>query len=212
MKSQFALRVAAVAAFTLAFSLVGVAQTTASKQITTYMHQARVHSAQAAADLALLQSYSMTGIPWQVDFNRLQHIEDDVNALIKDYNHLSALRANATPSQVDTLDRIQPLLQDLKAQVKESLRYVEYHSAAVNMPPFEQRVHVQYANANRIFSTLCDCAKKNNNVLVASLQDPTVFSDCSDKKLGMPTSSTLPFANAPNGARPGISLNTHSVQ
>jgi hypothetical protein len=60
------------------------------------------------------------------------------------------------------------------------LRYLNYNSAAVNMPPFTQRVHAQYAAANQIFAALCNCAKKNN-ILVASAQDRTAPSDCSKR-------------------------------
>ena len=180
MKSQLAFRVAAFVAVASAFSLVTLAKTSNSEQISTYMHQARTHATQAAADLALLQTYSMAAIPWQVRFNRLQHVQDDLNALIKDYNRLNALRDSATPAQVQALDTIQPMLQDLQSQVKDTLRYLDYHSNAVNMPPFGQRVHIEYTSANQIFAALCNCAK-NNNLLVASAKDQTAPSDCSDQ-------------------------------
>lgn len=180
MKSQLGFRVVAFVAVTVAFSLGALAKTGNSEQVSIYMHEARAHATEAAADLALLQTYSMAGIPWQVQFNRLQHVEDNVAALIKDYNRLNALRDNATPEQVKALDTIQPMLQDLQAQVKDSLRYLDYHSNAVNMPPFAQRVRIQSASVNQIFAALCNCAK-NNNILVASAKDRTAPSDCSRK-------------------------------
>jgi hypothetical protein len=163
------------------FSLIAAGKTRDSEQISIYMHQARVHSIQAARDLALLQTYSMAGVPWQVHFNRLQLVDDSVNSLVNDYNRLNALRASATPSQVETLNTIQPILQDLHAQVKESLRYLNYHSNEVHMPPFTRLVHVEFANVNTIFASLCNCTKKNNNVLVAYEKDKTAISDCSNK-------------------------------
>lgn len=184
MKPQMnskAIRKAAIIAVMVGFSLVAAAKTGDSEQISVYMHQARVHATQAAANLALLQTYSMAGIPWQIHFNRLQQVHENVNALVKDYNRLDSLRASATPAQVEALDHIQPLLQDLHAQVRDSLRYLNYHSHEVNMPPFTQRVHVQYASVNRIFGTLCECAKRNNNIQAASAKDPTVSKDCSNK-------------------------------
>lgn len=57
----------------------------------------------------------------------------------------STLRYQSTAAQVGALDQIQPVLQDLQSQVKETLRYLNYNSAAVNMPPFTQRVQVQYS-------------------------------------------------------------------
>ena len=164
----------------LGFSLVAAAKTNYSEQISSSMHQARLHATQAAADLALLQTYFETGVPWQVHFHRLQQAQDHVNALVADYNRLDALRYRATPSQVAALDRIQPLLQDLQAHVKETLHYLVYNSAAVNMPPFTQRVRLEHANASQIFAALCNCAK-NNNVLVASARDRSAISDCSNK-------------------------------
>jgi hypothetical protein len=181
MKSQFAFRTAAIAAVIMSFSLVAAAKTGDSEKISLYMHQARVHATQAAHNLALLQTYYMTGVPWQVNFNRMQQVEDDVNNLVKDYNRLYALRDSATPAQAQALDSIQPLLLDLQAQVKDTLRYVNYHSNAVNMPPFAQRVQLEFAGVNKIFGELCNCATKNNNLLVASAKDSTAASDCSDK-------------------------------
>lgn len=171
-------RILAITAAVAVFSIGVAAQSRDSEKISTYMHQARLHATQAAADLQLLQTYSMAGVPWQVHFKRLQQVDDDVNALVKDYNRLSALRYQSTAAQVGALDEIQPVLQDLQSQVKESLRYLDYNSAAVNMPPFTQRVRVQYAAVNHIFAALCNCAKKNN-VLVASARDRTAPSDCS---------------------------------
>jgi hypothetical protein len=179
-------RKAAIVAVFAGFSLVAAAKTGDSEQISIYMHLARTHATQAAHNLALLQTYSMAGIPWQVHFNRLQQVQDNVNAIVKDYNRLNALRDSATPEQVEALNSIQPMLQDLQAQVKETLRYLDYHSNAVNMPPFTERVHVQYASVNQIFNALCNCARKNN-VLVASAKDKTAASDCSGK-----TSATMP--------------------
>lgn len=180
MKLHFAIRIAAVIAASVGFSLVAAAKTSDSEQISIYMHQARAHANEAGHNLALLQTYAMAGVPWQVHFNRLQLVEDNVNALVKDYNHLNALRASATPEQLRALEGIQPLLQDLQAQVKDTLRYLDYHSNAVDMPPFEQRVHAEFASINRIFADLCNCAK-NNSILVASAKDRTAPSDCSDK-------------------------------
>ena len=185
MKFQPAFRTAVIVAFMAGFCLVAAAKTGDSERISIYMHQARMHATQAAANLQLLQTYSMTGVPWQVHFNRLQHVQDDVNALAKDYNRLNALRETATPAQVEALNTIQPLLQDLQAQVKEALRYLDYHSSAVNMPPFTQRVHLQYASINQIFAALCNCAKKNN-VLVASAEDRSAGADCSGKSFVTP--------------------------
>lgn len=179
-------RKAAIVAAFVGFSLVAAAKTGDSEQISFYMHQARTHATKAAADLQLLQTYSMAGIPWQVHFNRLQQVQDDVNAIVKDYNRLNALRDSATPAQVEALNSIQPMLLDLQSQVKETLRYLDYHSNAVNMPPFTDRVHVQYASINQIFNALCNCARKNN-VLVASAKDKTAPTDCSSK-----TSATMP--------------------
>jgi len=169
-----------IAILMLGFALVASARTGYSEQISISMHQARLHATQAAADLALLQTYSKAGVPWQVHFHRLQQVQDHVNALVADYNRLDALRYKATPSQVAALDRIQPLLQDLQSQVKETLHYLVYNSVAVNMPPFTQRVRAEHASVTQIFAALCNCAR-NNNVLVASLRDRSAVSDCSDR-------------------------------
>lgn len=95
--SRIAVRIAVIVAVTAGFSLVSAAKNRDSEQISIYMHQARIHTAQAGQDLALLQTYSMAGVAWQVHFNRLQHVEDDVNALVKDCNRLSQIaRARAS--------------------------------------------------------------------------------------------------------------------
>jgi hypothetical protein len=184
MKPQMntkAIRKAAIIAVMVGFSLVTSAKTGGPEQISIHMHQARVHASQAVANLELLQTYSMAGIPWQVHFNRLQQIEDNVNALVKDYNRLNTLRASATPAQVEALDSIQPVLNDLHAQVKDTLRYLDYNSSAVNMPPFTQRVRSHYASVNQIFATLCDCAARETNIQVGSAKDLSVSKDCSNK-------------------------------
>ena len=203
MKTQFAIRAAATTALVVGFSLVALAKTGDSEQISINMHQARVHSAQAAADLDVLESYSMSGVPWETYFNRLQHVEDDVNAVIKDYNHLNALRASATPAQIEALNAIRPILQGLQVQVKETLRYVDYHSAAINMPPFVRRVHLEFASANSILSNLCDCAKKNDSVQLASVKVPIAASDCSSKKVTAPVRDAVSFALPSNAAKTG---------
>lgn len=180
MRSHSAFRKAAIVAAMVGFSLVATAKTSDSEQISIYLHQARTHATQAAQNLGLLQTYLIAGVPWQVHFDRLQQVEDNVNALVKDYNRLNALRASATPAQVKALDSIQPLLQDLQADVKDTLRYLDYHSNAVDMPPFTLRVHMESASVNQIFAALCNCAK-NNNVLVASAKDPSAAADCSTR-------------------------------
>jgi hypothetical protein len=166
MKPQAIFRAAAIILAIGGFSFCASPQTRDSRQISTCIHEARIHAAQAADDLAMLQIYSMTGIPWQVRFTRLQKVEDDLQALAKDTQHLYALSDHATTDQLFAMDRVEQLTKSLLIRVKESRRYLDYHSAAADMAPFRDRVNSGYASANEIVTILCQCEKKTSKSTV----------------------------------------------
>lgn len=164
MKLRSSLQTSALIAIVAGSSLVAATEPPDSVQVSLYMQEARLHAAQVVGDLELLRTYSMAGVPWQVHFARLQKVEDEVLALATDTQQLYALSDRATTDQLYAMDRVEQLTKSLAVRVKESLRYLNYHSATVDMPAFTNRVNSEYASAKEIMRILCECrARVNKN-------------------------------------------------
>ncbi|WP_348261057.1 hypothetical protein P8935_14740 [Telmatobacter sp. DSM 110680] len=160
---SYAFRMVAVIAAALLLSSAAFAVKPASSvEISILMGQARQDAVLADKDMTALESYSMAGVPWQVHFLRLQEIQVHVNDLMKDVNQLRAIESNGTPSQQDAINRLDSLVSSMAANVRVTIKYLNQNHSRVNMPPFNDQVHIDRLLINSIYNVTRAHAPKNN--------------------------------------------------
>jgi hypothetical protein len=64
---------------------------------------------------------------------------------MKDVNQLKAMENNGTPSQQDAINRLDPLVRCMSANINATIRYLNHNHNTTNMRAFTSQVH-----ANRL--------------------------------------------------------------
>lgn len=120
------------------------AQTADSPAITDLLQASKQHAVLALQDAETLETYTRSTMPWQSHANRLIHMKEHANDLIKDFNKLSSMRTEAAPWQQEAIDHITPLLQQMSNDLSVTINHFNENKNRVQMPPFPD-----YARANR---------------------------------------------------------------
>jgi hypothetical protein len=163
--NHHAFRVTALLALALSLSSVAfAAKPSPSVEISILMGQARSDAALADKDMIVLETYSKAGIPWQVHFLQLQQIQVHINDLVKDVNQLKSIEEKGTPSQQDAVNRLDPLVRGMAANINATIKYLNHNHSAVNMPVFTEHVRANRLLLNSIYNVTSSRAPKDNTL------------------------------------------------
>jgi hypothetical protein len=158
------LLIASAVSVSLSCSAGFAAKPTPSVEIAILMEQARDDAAQASKDIAVLETYSMANIPWQVQFLRLQGVQVRVNDLLKNVKQLKAIQAYGTPGQQDVINRLKPLVQSMVENTNATIKYLNHNHSTVNMPVFTEQVRANKLLMNSIYNVTRAHASKDNTL------------------------------------------------
>jgi len=84
-----------------------------SEQVSKLLSEAKTMSFQLKEDAATMESFSRMNVGWETHAAAINQIKDHVNALGKQAAKLHEAKATASPWQKATIDRINPLLDEL---------------------------------------------------------------------------------------------------
>ena len=163
-----AFRLAAMLAVVLPLSSAAFAVNQRSSiEVSILMGQARADAVQADKDITALETYLLANIPWQTHFLRLETIQVDVNNLLKDLKQLNAIKEEATPSQQDAINRLDPLVHSMSFNIAATIKYLNHNHSTVNMP-----VCTEHVRANRLLlDSICNVTRSRapkDNALLAN--------------------------------------------
>ena len=161
------LRRVLILALLLPFSSASIAQVSGSTQFSKALQDAKNHASKADYDAAILETYTRSNMAWQMHAQCLQNIKEHVNDLGKDFSRLEALREEATPSQRAAIDRIDPLLRDMAADLTATIENLNHNKSKVNDPAFRSRIHDNWLNVDRVYTALCECTSKTGRTEIA---------------------------------------------
>lgn len=163
--NHYAFRATALLAVALPLSSAAfAAKPSPSVEISILMAQARADAVMADKHMTVLETYSMAGIPWQMHFLQLQQIQVDVNNLSKDVNQLKAIKDKGTSSQQDAINRLDPLVRSMSANIDATIRYLNHNHSTTNMPVFTDQVRVNRLLLRSIYNVTRSRAPKDNTL------------------------------------------------
>ena len=139
------------------------AQATNAKSVADVLQEVKAHAGEANVDAELLDSFTRSNVSWQLHAWCINEIQAHLKDLVEDYNRVQAIKENATPQQRDAINRLQPLLKDMAASLKETMQVLNKHQERVNMPLFRTRIHSDYLKVNKVYSELCKCTAKDSS-------------------------------------------------
>lgn len=136
--------------------VVRAQQTPDSKEISSLMTEAKSHAALAADDAAQLVSYTNSSHSWESYSSQLRQMTEHFNALGRVNKQLADLRSQGSPWQQVAIDRIDPLLRDMAAQLTATIKQLNEHPGQVHMPPYREYVQANHEYASRTSELIRD--------------------------------------------------------
>ena len=169
----------AILAVILSLPLIAKAQTTASPKVNDLLKEAKTHAVLAEDDAQTLDGYTRSKLSWQSHATRVHEMKEHANDLIRDFNQLSSMRAEASPWQQEAIDRISPLLQEMAAHLTATIDHLNDNQSRTHMPQYQEYVHANrelMTKTARLISEFADYseAKTVANELEKKLELPTV--------------------------------------
>ena len=174
-----ALKGTAFLAVVLSLPLVVKAQTVDSSKVNNLLRESRTHAVLAEDDAQTLDAYARSRVSWLSHATRVHEMKEHANDLIRDFNQLSSMRAEASPWQQEAIDRINPLLQEMAAHLTATIDHLNDNQSRTHMPQYQEYVHANrelMTKTARLISEFADYseAKTVANELEKKLELPTV--------------------------------------
>jgi len=151
--SLVSLAAAAMFAF---LSSVAMAQTADSPEISRLLSEAKSHAVLVADDAATLQSFTNSSLSWESHSAKLAQMVDHVNSLGVVNKKLADLKPQGSPWQQTAIDRIDPLLRDVAAQLTATMKHLKDHQSQVHMGPYRDLVQATHEYASRTAEMIGD--------------------------------------------------------
>jgi len=176
--SLVSLAAAAMFAFV---STAAMAQTADSEEISRLLTQAKSHAVLVADDASQLQSFVNSTDSWVSHSAKLSQMVEHVNALGVVNKGLADLRPQGSPWQQIAIDRVDPLLRDVAAQLTATIKHLKTHQSQIHMGPYRDLVQATHDYASRTAEMISDFveydrAKSRVEALERKLELPTTVS------------------------------------
>jgi len=115
-----------------------------SKEVTDLLGQAKSEALQLQDDAATMESYTQSNMSWQSHAMKITEIKDHVNTLGQTVGKLTAARGTASLWQQTAIDRINPILRELAANVEATINHLDKDRTH----PLQSTAHKDYLKAN----------------------------------------------------------------
>jgi hypothetical protein len=173
------LKGATLLAIVLSMPLIVKAQAVDSSKVNDLLKEARTHAVLAEDDAQTLEGYTRSKLSLQSHATRVHEMREHANDLIRDFNRINSIRAEASPWQQEAIDRINPLLQEMAAHLNATINHLNDNQNRIHMPQYQEYVHANrelMTKTARLISEFSDYseAKTMANELEKKLELPAV--------------------------------------
>lgn len=166
-------------AIALSMPLVVKAQAVDSSKVNDLLKESRTHAVLAEDDAQTLDVYTRSKLSWLSHATRVHEMKEHANDLIRDFNQLSSMRAEASPWQQEAIDRINPLLQEMAAHLNATINHLNDNQNRIHMPEYQEYVRANrelMTKTTRLISDFADYSESKTmaNELEKKLELPAV--------------------------------------
>jgi len=112
------------------------------------LSQAKTAALLADNDAAAMDTFAYSKLSGQSKALELDSMKEHVNNLGKVHKQLTDARAEGSPWQQEAIDRIDPLLRDLAAQINSTINYLNDMNKNQSKANSEQYLNYTHANAD----------------------------------------------------------------
>lgn len=176
-----AVRVApALVAFTflsVATRLRSAQSATDSAEVSRLLSEAKTEAVQLKQDTEHMKAFARTKTSWQTHAASLDQIKGHVNELGKLVIKMNDAKAEASPWQQQSIDRITPLLQELAANVSSTIKHLNENQNRLMHPPYPDYTAASAEYASELSQLISDYvaygeAKHKSEELTDKLEAP----------------------------------------
>jgi len=115
-----------------------------SKEVSDLLSQAKTEAVQLHQDASDMEAFSHMNVGWATHADRIMTIRDDVNKMGETVAKLNRAESEASPWQKTAIRRVNPLLQEMGANVTATIEHLNKEKGQfINTPE-----HQDYLKAN----------------------------------------------------------------
>jgi len=120
-----------------------------SKEVSDLLSEAKTEALQLKDDASTMESFTLSNMNWQSHSAKAQEIKEHVNNLGKTVAKLNQARGSASSWQQTAIDRVNPILRELAANVQATIEHLNKDRTH----PLQTTEHKDYLKANAELST-----------------------------------------------------------
>lgn len=154
--NQSGLVVFLVTVFAAAPALFAAQAAADSADVSKLLADAKGQSAQLSRDAAKIKGYTLSTANAQTHAVRMELINEHVNNVGHLAFELNNARAAASPLQRETIDRINPLLEELASSVNSTVTHLNRVSGVLQMPPYNSYLEAKAKLASELAKLISD--------------------------------------------------------
>lgn len=151
-----------------------------SEQINQLLASIKTHAMNADNDAARLESYTRSRLSWQSHASQLTIIKEHVNDLINDYNDMKRLRDSGSTWQQESIDRLEPLVQEMSNHLTTTIQHLNEHPLRIHMQPYRDYVRANQELVGKTHAIIKDFVEYG---------DAKAKADSLEQKLELPEGS-----------------------
>jgi hypothetical protein len=102
----------------------GAAPMEDSEEVSSLLSQAKAQAAALSQAADEMEAFTRSDVTWQSHASQITLIKEDINKIGQTVAKLENARGTASPWQQQAIDRINPLLRDLAAQVSSTIEHL----------------------------------------------------------------------------------------
>jgi hypothetical protein len=120
-----------------------------SKEVSALLSEAKTETIQLRDDADAMESFTLSNLSWQSHADKVMEIKQHINNLGKTIAKLNGARNSASPWQQVAIDRINPILRELAANVEATIDHLNRDRGN----PLQTSEHKDFLKANAELST-----------------------------------------------------------
>jgi len=120
-----------------------------SKEVSDLLSEAKTGAIQVKDDANTMESFTMSNLDWRSHAAKVLEIKDHINNLGKTVAKLNQARSSASAWQQTAIDRVNPILRELAANVQATIEHLNKDRTH----PLQTTEHKDYLKANAELST-----------------------------------------------------------
>jgi hypothetical protein len=124
-----------------------------NSEVSRLLEDARAKAAVLSRDADEMEALTRSAVSWQTHATMLDTMKEDVNALARDVERLTAARDKASPWQRQAIDRMLPMMRELAANTTAAINHLKEQPSRPTSASYTEYLH-QNAETSRELSDM----------------------------------------------------------